>query len=190
MPDTYRNVSAEVWDEQYRTGRWDYLSNVEQIPRYALIAAWIECLRPKSSVLDIGCGEGILMEWLRTCNHYEGVDFSQVAIERARNRPRLMEEQLFHCASAEAFYQTCRKRFDCIVFNETVYCCAEPVRLLTRYERLLEPGGYLIISITGFESTVWKDIQMVYGHRFARCLQVEDLQVMKSWKLAVIPRGK
>ena len=190
MRDTYLNAPAESWDEEYRSGRWAYLSSLEQVPRYALIAAWIECLKPEGSVLDIGCGEGILTEWLRSCGHYHGIDISQIALARARDRDQLNGRKAFDCASAETFYQTCSMRFDCIVFNEVLYCCSDPIRILARYERLLNPGGYIIVSVTGFEPGCWKDIQTMYGKRFALYLRIENRQVMKSWDLAAISASK
>lgn len=90
MKDTDHNSAAEQWDEQYISGRWEYLSSVEQVPRYAIIGAWVELLAPGGSILDVGCGEGILIEWLRSCSRYEGVDISQVAIARARSKCQLI----------------------------------------------------------------------------------------------------
>ena len=191
MKDLNHHTPPALWDEQYSTSRWDYLSSLEQLPRYALIAAWIERLRPNASVLDLGCGEGILLEWLRRCTHYEGVDFSQAALTKARDNHPSIEPETFHCASVETFYQSCQARFDCVVINEVLYYCANPIRLLARYERLLKPGGYLIISITGFESKIWKDVQAFYGKRFALCVRIEDCRIMKSWNLAaIVARGQ
>lgn len=186
MKDPDLGTSAELWDHQYRSGRWAYLSTLEQLPRYALLAAWIERLHPAASVLDVGCGEGILIEWLRSCRRYEGIDISQTALVSAKNRPPRTEHQVFHCASAEAFYSSCSTAFDCIVFNEVLYCCADPIQLLARYERLLTPAGHLLVSVTDYEPKVWKDIQALYGNRFVCCVRIEDRQVMKAWSLAAI----
>lgn len=55
------------------------------ILRASLISEWI---KPGSSILDVGCGEGFLMEYLlrkKNCKVY-GVDVSRKAIEIVRSK--------------------------------------------------------------------------------------------------------
>jgi 2-polyprenyl-3-methyl-5-hydroxy-6-metoxy-1,4-benzoquinol methylase len=179
--------STAEWDEQYRSGAWNYLRSIEQGPRYAIISSWIKFLvNPRGSVLDIGCGEGLLLEWLDEAVTYNGVDWSTVAIERARDSHKGEGQRTFHCASAEEFFPSCQQKFDCIVFNEVLYCCAEPLRLMVNYERLLKSNGYFFLSVTGFEPEFWTNVQRFYGDRFAFCVRVDDPRVGKSWNLAAI----
>ncbi len=186
MIDKNQNISPDSWDEEYSSGRWSYLGDFEQVPRYALLAAWCEKLKSGASVLDIGCGEGILLNWLRSYKYYEGVDFSKVAIERAKKTHKHSDIQSFHYSSAESFCEVCRKRFDLIVFNEILYYCVNPIELMRHCESLLETGGYFIVSITGIKPITWNKIETVYSDRFAAHVQIEEMQTMKFWNLAAI----
>jgi SAM-dependent methyltransferase len=77
-------VSQAVWDQQYALGTWEYMREPEELGRYALLEGYIKKLRLKS-LLDIGCGEGILLEYLWPYPYevYVGVDVSATALQRA-----------------------------------------------------------------------------------------------------------
>src|SRR5262245_50731925 len=68
-----------VWESQYRNRYWDFLTGLEEVPHYSVIAGYLRFLKPGGSVLDVGCGEGIL----QTCfgsgaySRYVGIDWSE-----------------------------------------------------------------------------------------------------------------
>src|SRR6266487_5146131 len=57
-------VAKEIWNLQYFDKRWDCLSNDGEVSRYSVIMGYIQYFKPTGSILDIGCGEGILQERL------------------------------------------------------------------------------------------------------------------------------
>lgn len=138
-------IDAATWDQEYATGEWSRLGNLDEMSRYALIAGYIRTLGPAVSVLDVGCGEGHLAGWLPQNGEYRyfGIDLSDVAIQKARVRVR--NGARFEVAAATTFQTD--ERFDIIVFNEVLYYIDRPEQELERYGSLLTPRGLLIISM-------------------------------------------
>src|SRR5271166_4756587 len=79
-------ISRKRWEQDYAEGRWQYLENVRQLAHYSLIMGYYMYYRPHSSVLDVGCGHGVLQRRLRALGYarYVGVDTSQHAIDQAK----------------------------------------------------------------------------------------------------------
>ncbi len=137
-------VSPTVWNEQYAAGRWDFLAGLDQLARYSVIAGYIHYLKPNAAVLDVGCGEGLLLRSYRPYGYryYLGVDIAEQAI--ARLAARADEKTHFICADAELFSP--EQKFDVIVFNESLYYFSEPLTTFARYLDYLQENGIVIIS--------------------------------------------
>ena len=114
-------------------GHWRGLDCSGQQPRYEAIRRHLH-----GSVLDIGCGTGILAEH---CGYYTGVE---PALEAARTAAASGAE--IYNTSAEAFDLQGRE-WDVVLFNESLYYSSRPLALLAKYRRALRPGGKMIISI-------------------------------------------
>jgi 2-polyprenyl-6-hydroxyphenyl methylase/3-demethylubiquinone-9 3-methyltransferase len=138
-------ASARVVDDEYARGRWDYLNNLEEMSRYAVIAGY--CLHggDVSSVLDLGCGSGVLRRWLRPLEaiDYVGVDLSKVAIDTASQE--WTDDSTNFVAMDVATYAPDRK-FDVIVFNEVLYYFEQPGDTLERFSAFLEENGRFVVS--------------------------------------------
>ena len=82
------SMDQATWDKEYAAGEWSKLGNLDEMPRYALVAGYIRTFSPAANVLDVGCGEGNLSRWLfeSGCRPYMGVDVSRIAINEARAR--------------------------------------------------------------------------------------------------------
>ena len=134
------------WDRDYRSGRWNYLTEPREQARLAVAALYVRLFGP-GDVLDIGCGAGQLFHLLdpEHVTSYTGVDFSNVVLETARLDPT--KTRLVH-ASAEAFAPAQGARYDSILFNEVIYFIADPLAELRRYGGFLKPGGVIVLSIT------------------------------------------
>ncbi len=165
LPYGHNQVTREQWNQEYAGGRWDYLHQVEQLARYSVITGYYQQLKPGGSVLDLGCGDGILLTKLQPFGYsrYVGVDLSPEAISRA----------LAHQADRSAFvvanieeYQP-EERFDVIIFNECLYYFDNPPEIVKRYEPFLEEGGVLIISlyVTEMNKHIWKMLERIYDIR-------------------------
>ena len=137
-------VAKEVWEEQYRQGNWELMRRFDEVARYSVIAAYLNHLRPGGSVLDVGCGEGLLADHLRPFGYsrYLGVDLSETAIGQAAGRTDATTA--FAAADAESYVPP--ERWDAIVFNECVYYFNDPVGTVGRYEAFLAEGGVFVVS--------------------------------------------
>ena len=138
-------VPREIWEAEYRCGKWAYLQGLEQGARYSVIAGYIEGLNRHGSILDVGCGEGILLDRLGSFAYskFVGIDISHTAVERAKTKH--CERALFVQASAEEFAS--RALFDAIVFNEVLYYLHDPLAVAGMYCRNLKAHGLLITSM-------------------------------------------
>ncbi|MFL6261005.1 MAG: class I SAM-dependent methyltransferase [Thermoanaerobaculia bacterium] len=180
------NSASDVWDSEYRAGRWDYLASLEQAPRYAILAEWCRRLCAAPVILDVGCGEALLLEFLhRECYfRYYGIDFVPTAIERARSRIVDGEREIVECISAEAF-DVATVTPNLVIFNESLYCCAEPVRLLQRYLNAVG-DGFVLLSIAGFDAALADEVRSTYKERLVAAISLEDRIVGKAWHLMAI----
>ncbi|MEU7482111.1 class I SAM-dependent methyltransferase [Lentzea sp. NPDC042327] len=141
--DTPRERAA--WDAQYARGEWDHLAGLGEQAYYAVIVGYGTFFAPGGSVLDVGCGEGVLhSRWLpHGYERYVGLDISEVAVRRLAQR--VDERTEFRAADADT--HTPDGKFDVIVFNESLYYLTDPLAALERYERALTPDGVVIVSM-------------------------------------------
>ena len=151
-----QHVSPETWDREYREGQWDYLRRMDSLAGLVSILGYCQFLNP-ASILDAGCGEGLLAEKLKLLPYtsYLGIDVSREAIASAT--ARLGDDRsLFAVADAWDFETD--HRFDVIVFNQSLYYLADPAALLAKYQAMLAPNGRLIVSMVDNARTraVWR----------------------------------
>jgi 2-polyprenyl-3-methyl-5-hydroxy-6-metoxy-1,4-benzoquinol methylase len=151
------------WEAQYVGGRCDYYREISELARYHIVAGYCHYLKPAGTILDLGCGEGILQERLDPSKYsrYVGVDFSSEAINRATNQQD--EKTLFVTADISTYIPD--GKFDVIIFSECIMCFKEPVDMVKRYDNFLKVDGFFIISLVSHESTtpVWKILEHTYS---------------------------
>jgi 2-polyprenyl-3-methyl-5-hydroxy-6-metoxy-1,4-benzoquinol methylase len=145
-----------------------------------VIVGYCRQLGPSGSVLDIGCGEGLLAHWLAgACPRYVGIDLSAeaIAIARAKNLPFAE----FAVADAADFRPA--SRFDVIVFNEYLYYFDRPLELAARLAAALTPEGILIVSLSkGPASTqIWRMLRNGF-----RELEQVEIRNKGLWRIAVL----
>jgi 2-polyprenyl-3-methyl-5-hydroxy-6-metoxy-1,4-benzoquinol methylase len=132
------------WDETYRQHAWDYLAGIGETPRYSAVAGYVLKLVRRGHVLDAGCGEGLLLEYLNIDRiRYTGFDISPTAIHRACQRYR--SANLFSC-SLDDFAPPAGDRYDIIIFNEVLTSLERSTEILNRFYTFLQPSGHIIIS--------------------------------------------
>ena len=96
-------------------------------------------------VLDAGCGEGHLLERIHQADpagRFYGVDITEVALQRARERcpwAELVRNNLVQTGFPDAF-------FDAVVSTEVLEHVFEYRRVLQELNRILKPGGILILT--------------------------------------------
>jgi 2-polyprenyl-3-methyl-5-hydroxy-6-metoxy-1,4-benzoquinol methylase len=153
---------ARKWEDEYRSDGWRWLRDLSELGRYGVIAAYVRRLKPGGSVLDVGCGEGVLQEHLAGAySSYTGIDFSAEAVRRASERQG--PQTRFVVADATAF--TTGERFDVVILNECLYLFDDPVGVALRYEAFLNPGGLMIVSMYGEAKPqrVWRALHGRYA---------------------------
>ena len=143
--DQQTRIDPETWDAEYETGAWTRLGSLTEMSRYGVITGYCRQAGAAASVLDIGCGSGLLAGWLCEGDErrYLGIDLSPVAIAQARDL--VGGRARFAVADAAGFDPG--EPFDIIIFNEMLYYLEEPEAVLARYARVLGPGGVFIISM-------------------------------------------
>jgi len=129
--------------DRHEVGDWRGLDAPADRPRYASITRMLCNGKVPGQVLDVGCGTGLLREWLPPETAYLGIEPSGDAIRLARERDTSI--QIIH-ARAEAF-DAQGQRFDSIVFNEVLYYLPDPVGILRKYAALLQDDGTILCSV-------------------------------------------
>src|SRR5215467_2451139 len=159
----------EVWESQYRSMFWDYLSNQEEVSRYSVIIGYIQYFKPAGSILDIGCGAGILQERLGPSGYmrYVGLDLSETAIERARRKTDA--KTLFIHGDADAYMPL--EQFDTIIFNESLHYFDHPLESFARYTPFLKENGLIITSL--FRTTRSMAIRRSIAKRYLVLVETE-----------------
>jgi 2-polyprenyl-3-methyl-5-hydroxy-6-metoxy-1,4-benzoquinol methylase len=151
------------WEDQYAGGYWDFLRGQDELPRYSIIAGYCRLKGAGLSILDVGCGEGVLVENLAS-DQYErfvGIDLSETAIQRAR----AAEHPNCDYISIDASTYRPESRFDVIIFNEVVSYFSDPVEQIQRYQSFLEHHGVVIVSMHHNYNTdlIWNRIDKAFN---------------------------
>lgn len=153
-------IPEKDWDREYAQGKWEYLATPIERVRHAVIGMYCnQLLNLRAKILDAGCGEGILLDYLRSDlrKNYLGVDLSKEAVKGARAK----RDGIFMTADLEGFKT--KEKFEAIVFNEVLYHVDEVV-VFERYLEFLTEGGYFVISLYKhkYDVPIWKNIKRFY----------------------------
>ncbi|MEJ0041055.1 MAG: class I SAM-dependent methyltransferase [Rhizomicrobium sp.] len=151
-------VSAQVWDNEYKSGHWDFLGRLDSLGGLASVLGYCQFLAP-DSILDVGCGAGLLARKLKVLPYksYLGVDLSAEAIAQAA--PVADGRTAFAVAEAGDFHSD--RRFDVIIFSQVLNYVPDPDALLLRYARHLTPDGRIVVSMydTGRTRAAWNLVE-------------------------------
>jgi 2-polyprenyl-3-methyl-5-hydroxy-6-metoxy-1,4-benzoquinol methylase len=132
------------FERDFKFAKWDQLCALAELGRYSILVGYCQFLAAKS-ILDVGCGQGILAEKLKTLPYekYLGIDFASSAILEARER-RGDERTEFLVADAKNF--TAESKFDVIVFGDSLYYFDDFSSILQRYSEALSENGVMVVS--------------------------------------------
>lgn len=125
--------------------------------RLKLISDWIE---PKSSVLDVGCGEGFTMEYLHKYKQCKilGMDVSNRIIAKARTKG-------FECierdVDSEGLELTAEMKYDYVLFVEVLEHLKYPHKVLVQACEHAKKGVVATLPNSGY--LYWR-LQMLRGH--------------------------
>jgi 2-polyprenyl-3-methyl-5-hydroxy-6-metoxy-1,4-benzoquinol methylase len=177
-----RYYSAHGWDKSYTEGY--VLDSDDQDARYGALLALMQRYDQGETILDAGCGEGLLEQKYRQLSPSRmiGIDYSQEAIKlaRAKGIPR--------CHFACIDYRHCDlgQRYGMIVFNESLYYIENVSQVLGTLSHQLTRQGVLIISMFDRLVTrrIWKAIIPQYAIR--QSVAVKDETHHRRWHIRVL----
>jgi SAM-dependent methyltransferase len=141
-------TKQSLWNKEFSEGRWDILEKTSDDLVYRIVEQYSR----RGSVLDLGCGSGNTGCELgkNTYEHYTGVDISDVALDRARQRSQSAgREQLNHYDQSDIVVYVPVQKHDVILFMESVYYIPQQkIRsALDRYAQYLTKDGVLIVRL-------------------------------------------
>jgi SAM-dependent methyltransferase len=154
---------------------------------YWMIAGYCGLKFQQPSVLDVGCGRGLLEEKLRAVSYssYTGMDISMPALKKARQR--IQPSCQLICA--DLLNPPIRKHFNVVIFNESLIPGMPIIDILRQYFGLLTADGRIIISLFNGRNRVatrpiWKEIGRSFQVEDAT--ELENLPSQKSWTIALL----
>jgi SAM-dependent methyltransferase len=111
-------------------------------------------LLPESTgkVLEIGCGDGATLAWLRAtnqCKYTIGIEYFPQAAEKAR----VSCDELFLGPVEDHIFQFSNDSFDLVLCLDVLEHLQDPWTALTEIQRVLRPGGILICSLPNIRHT-------------------------------------
>ena len=119
--------------------------------RERFILTTIEGLRPQGnwgSILDVGCGEGVLFDRLSKFGEVEGVETNPSLVTKD-NRWK----HRIHVSAFDATFKT-NKQYSLILMLDVLEHFTNPIVSLRRSEELLDSTGSLVITVPAF-SCLW-----------------------------------
>jgi SAM-dependent methyltransferase len=111
-------------------------------------AAVIHNRVPRGPVLDVGCGRGFLLSYLRDFGYEaHGVEFSETAAWHARNVLKLP-------VAVEDFATSPREkeRYNAVIFWHSLEHFSNPVGAIARASEALKTGGVLAVAVPNYGS--------------------------------------
>jgi 2-polyprenyl-3-methyl-5-hydroxy-6-metoxy-1,4-benzoquinol methylase len=156
--DQWLFQSEAKWDKEWKSGSWDYMEKVAvERSKVSVIGGVLVQMysHANASVLDVGCGEGPISDFLLPSQkaHYVGIDISKEAILSAK---KLRGPPLKFVHATSHLFQP-KNKFDVIIFSDMLYY-VEYEKVLKQYEGYLNPGGIVIISIFHQEKSLYENI--------------------------------
>ncbi len=100
------------------------------------------------SILDVGCGGGILSESLAKLGaHVTGIDMAEESLAVARDHAKQHQLEItYQHITVESLAQQQPEQYDVITCMELLEHVPDPLSIITACAKLLKPGGQLFLS--------------------------------------------
>lgn len=142
-------------------GRWypeQYYGkeNVRFNPIFEVLVRWFRKRRaevlynrvPRGPVLDVGCGRGVMLSYMRALGYEaHGLELSDTAARHARDVLKLDVVTGDFLTSPHE-----KNRYNAVIFCHTLEHFSNPVAAVARAYELLKPGGMLWIAVPNYGS--------------------------------------
>ncbi len=137
-----------AWNREFAEGHWDFIDSTPEDCIYDFLARYAR----GGAILDLGCGAGNTgNELAGGCyRDYVGVDISDVAVEKARERTlKAGRNGKNQYLQGDVVLFEPQKSFDVILFRESIWYIPKRrlLEVLARYRKHLKPGGVFLARI-------------------------------------------
>jgi 2-polyprenyl-3-methyl-5-hydroxy-6-metoxy-1,4-benzoquinol methylase len=129
--------------------------------REELVVATLDDLLPRdgsASILDIGCGDGLLFDRLTVYGDVEGIEADARLVTRGGRW-----EHHIHVRELDERFEP-GKRYSAILMLDVVEHISDPRRVLRRACELLAPGGWLVLTVPAFLA-LWTRLDDLNHHQ-------------------------
>jgi 2-polyprenyl-3-methyl-5-hydroxy-6-metoxy-1,4-benzoquinol methylase len=133
------------FNQQYEQKKWEGMRDIADLGRYSVIVGYTKHFCKNPRILDLGCGEGILLEKFHATDYvsYVGVDFSEVAIASAKK----LENDHVKFIVGDLNKLSVTGTFDVIIYNESLYYMSNPKDAVRALFSHLSRDGVFIFSM-------------------------------------------
>ena len=140
--DKFTNMAPRWWDQ---SGECKPLHDINPL-RLRFISE--HCPLKDKTILDVGCGGGILSESMAAAGaNVTAIDASNAAISVAKLH--LLESGQtvqYHCTTIEEFVDASSEKYDIITCMEMLEHVPDPTSIIASCANLLKPDGHLFLS--------------------------------------------
>ena len=140
-------LRKRFWDREFASGKWSFADDTSRDVVYRHLDKYVG----RGRVLDLGCGQGsTAVELASPYERYVGVDISEVALKRAREKTAdagRTSRASFACSDFLGYDPD--QKFDVILFRESMYHVpiGQVKTILDRYSKFLADDGVFIVRL-------------------------------------------
>lgn len=155
--DTYWRRTPENFEDHYQGGKG--LGKIVErflINRQSKIEKLLD-IQPNQKVLDVGCGSGVILEKVVQKGGFAvGLDYSQKTLDLAKKRLDPYPKNSYQLILADTHHLPFNEgAFDCLIASGLLDYIEETEKVLSEFQRVLEKGGTLIITVPKKASPFW-----------------------------------
>lgn len=154
-----------VYEDMYRLERSHWWFRARREILEGIVRGQV---KPGSSILDVGCGTGFVLESLRKDYEVHGLDAADVAVRFCHSKGLDFVER-----GVLGSTKLSRDAYDMVMFLDVIEHIDDDLGVLRAAERVLAPGGQLLVTVPALQ-VLWSRHDEVHHHK--RRYDVESLQ--------------